>query len=156
MTRSPRFLVPALLVVGLLLTQAAWMLALPAFRGVDEIDHAYRAASLARGEVAPSGIAAKHGRGELVMVPQDLTRAAGPECRALKYDGPDNCRPSRPGPHGTVWAATSASRYSPAFYWVIGKAAEPFRGTTALVVMRAVAGLLCAAFFGLAGWVVTL
>ena len=41
---------PLLLVVGALLTQAAWLLSVPAFRGVDEFDHVYRAAAVARGE----------------------------------------------------------------------------------------------------------
>jgi hypothetical protein len=34
---------PALLVLGALVMQAAWILALPPFRGADEFDHAYRA-----------------------------------------------------------------------------------------------------------------
>ena len=93
----PRLL---LLLVGLLLSQAAWLLSVPAFRGLDEFDHVYRAASVARGEWMPSGERAGHGRGELVTVPRDILVAAGPECRALDYTGHDNCAPAADAGHG--------------------------------------------------------
>ena len=55
MTR-PAWRLPALLVLGALVMQAAWILALPPFRGADEFDHAYRAAAVAHGEfIADAG-----------------------------------------------------------------------------------------------------
>lgn len=149
-SRTP--VVLATLLLGLLLTQAAWVLAVPAFRGIDEFDHVYRAASVARGEWLPSGQAAPHGRGELVSVPRDLVVAAGPECAALRYTGHDNCAPVDDATTGTVQVASAASRYQPAYYWVVGTAARWSHGTSAVEVMRAVSALLCALFVGLAAW----
>jgi hypothetical protein len=149
--------VPLLLVVGLLLAQAGWLLSVPAFRGIDEFDHVYRAASVARGEWLPSGEQARHGRGELVTVPRDLVRAAGPECRARPYTGPDNCSPVGAvggGAGNEVRVASAAARYEPLYYWVVGTAARWTSGAAAVLVMRLVSMLLCAAVVGLAAWTV--
>lgn len=144
-----------LLVVGLLTAQAAWLLAVPAFRGIDEFDHVYRAASVARGGWLPSGVQAAHGRGELVTVPRDIVTAAGPECRARPYTGHDNCAPAAQGAGDGVRVATAAARYEPVFYWVVGTAARWAHGTTADYVMRIVSAMLCALLTGLAGWAVS-
>ena len=143
---------PLLLSLGLLVAEVAWLLAVPAFRGIDEFDHVYRSASVARGEWWPSGEAAQHGRGELVTVPRDLVAAAGDECRARPYTGHDNCSPVQQAPHGQVRVASAASRYEPGFYWVVGTAARWAHGTTALYVMRGVAALMCAVFVALSAW----
>ncbi len=146
---------PVALFVGTLLAQAAWLVSVPAFRGIDEFDHAYRAASVARGEWRPSGEVAADGRGELVTVPRDLVAAAGPECSARPYTGPDNCRPVDDDGQRQVQVATAASRYHPAYYWVVGEAARGAHGTSALLVMRWVSAVVCAAFAALAGWAVS-
>jgi hypothetical protein len=145
----PRLL---LLLVGILLAQAAWLLSVPAFRGLDEFDHVYRAASVARGEWLPSGEQATHGRGQLVTVPRDLVSAAGPECRALPYTGHDNCAPAADAGHGQVRVASAAADYQPVYYWLVGTAGRGLHGAAAVDVMRAVSALLCAAFVLLAGW----
>lgn len=144
-----------LLMLGVLTAQAAWLLAVPAFRGIDEFDHVYRAASVAGGEWLPSGVQAAHGRGELVTVPRDIVVAAGPECRALPYTGHDNCAPAAPGAGDRVRVATAAARYEPVYYWVVGTAARWAHGTTADYVMRIVTAMLCALLTGLAGWAVS-
>ncbi len=145
--------VPLLIFVGTLLLQVAWILAVPPFRGNDEIDHAYRAAEVARGEWLP-GPPAVHGRGDLVATSADLVRAARPICRSLEYMGPDNCRPVRRLADGRAVVASAAARYDPLFYWLIGTAARPVNGYHALYVMRAVAAALCAAMVALAAWAV--
>jgi predicted membrane protein DUF2142 len=145
----PRLL---LLLVGILLAQAAWLLSVPAFRGLDEFDHVYRAASVARGQWLPSGDRAAHGRGELVTVPRDLVDAAGPECRALPYTGHDNCAPVVGVGHGEVRVASAAAGYQPVYYWLVGTAGRGLHGTAAVDAMRAVSALLCALFVLLAGW----
>jgi hypothetical protein len=153
---TPRWRLPLLMVVGVLLAECAWMLAVPAFRGVDEFDHVYRAAAVARGEWQPSGDLPANGRGELLTVPRDIVAAAGPECRARPYTGPDNCAPvDTPADElagGQVRVASAASRYQPVYYWVVGTAARWTSGTDAVLVMRAVSALLCALFVGLAAW----
>ena len=139
----PRLL---LLLLGVLLAQGAWLLSVPAFAGIDEVDHVYRAASVAHGDWLAGGDAAGHGRGDLVTVPRDLVAAAGPECRALTYTGHDNCAPASGapgGPHAPVQVASAAARYQPAYYWVVGTTARGLRGTAAVYAMRAVSALLC-------------
>jgi hypothetical protein len=145
--------VPALLLLGTLLVQAAWILTLPPFRGTDEFDHAYRAASVARGEWRAPTEAAQDGRGLLVTVPRDLVAAASPVCSSYLYTGHDNCYPAADAGHGNVRVATAAGNYNPAFYWVIGTVARPLDGAHALYAMRIAAALLCAAFVAVAGWV---
>ena len=154
MRRSARL--PALLFLGTLLVQAAWILSVPPFRGVDEFDHAYRAAAVSRGEWVSSYQPAPDGRGDLVTVPRDLVVAAGPECKALRYTGHDNCNPVGDATGDTVQVATAASRYHPLFYWVMGQPARAFHGSAALYAMRVTAALLCAAFVALAGRAVSL
>jgi hypothetical protein len=148
---ATRFAVWVLL--GSLLLQSAWVLALPPFRGSDEFDHAYRAASVARGEWLPSGQSTSAGRGELLTVPADIVRAAGPVCRSLDYTGEHNCGPAETLPDGRVVVASAASRYNPVFYWVLGTAARPFDGAAALYAMRAVNLLLCSVVLAGAAWV---
>jgi hypothetical protein len=143
---------PALLVLGTLLMQAAWVLALPPFRGTDEFDHAYRAAAVADGQWRSPGDEARHGRGELVTVPRSLVTAAHPVCSSYDYTGHDNCSPAATAADGRVQVASAAATYQPVFYWVVGSVAKPFSGDGALYAMRVVAGLLCAAFVGLAAW----
>ena len=43
-----------LLALALLALQASWVLTVPPFRGIDEFDHAYRAAAVAHGQLVPS------------------------------------------------------------------------------------------------------
>ncbi len=136
--------------------QTAWILTLPPFRGLDEFDHAYRAAAVAHGEWLPDPVSAANGRGELVTVPRTLVEAAGPVCNSYDYTGPENCAPVTDAGDGMVTVASGAARYNPAFYWVMGTAARPFEGSEALYVMRLTAALLCAAFIALAGWSVSL
>ncbi len=141
--------------LGTVLVQAAWILSVPAFRGIDEFDHAYRAAAVAGGEWWSSE-PAPDGRGELVTVPRDLVVAAGPECKSRAYTGHDNCAPVADAVGDPVQVATAAARYQPLFYWAVGEAARVFHGTSALYAMRVAASLMCAALVALAGWSVSL
>lgn len=137
--------------LGILLLQAAWIVTVPPFRGSDEVDHAYRAAAVARGEWV-AGDYAQDGRGWLVTVPESLVDAAHGQCEALIYNGPDNCIPAADAGDGNVLVASSAASYHPAFYWFVGTAALPFDGTAALYAMRVAAALICLLFIGLGAW----
>ena len=154
--RRGSFRLPILLLLGSLLVQTAWILALPPFRGTDEFDHAYRAAQVARGDWAPRSVAAEHGRGNLVAVPRSLVNAARPVCAGYDYTGPDNCRPVAKAGDGNVLVASAAATYNPLYYWVIGTVASPFEGTTSLYAMRIASALLCALLIAFAGWLSTL
>lgn len=144
----------ALVAAGVFVIQVAWIVAVPAFGGIDEIDHAYRAASVAEGYWAPDIQETAHGRGSLIRVPDDIVRAARDRCEVLPYMEPDNCRPvSEPDQRGNVLVASASSRYNPAFYWVVGTVAQPFEGSGALYAMRAATAVLCAALLLGAVWV---
>ena len=145
----------ALLFVGTFLMQLAWIFTLPPYRGMDEFDHAYRAAAVAGGEIRDRGVPA-NGRGKLVTVPRSIVETARPICSSYLYTGHDNCNPVRDAGDGKVLVASAASAYNPVFYLVVGTVAKPFEGTTALYVMRLATALLCAALVALAGWVSTL
>lgn len=144
----------AFVISGIMLLQVAWMVTVPPFRGLDEIDHAYRAAAVAGGDWV-AGEWASDGRGWLVEVPPSLVDAAKPQCGQLKYYGPDNCEPvATTGVDGDVLIASAAAAYHPAFYWVIGTAASPLEGAGALYAMRIAAALMCLLFLSLAVWAI--
>lgn len=130
--------------IGVLLVQAAWLFVVPPFRGLDEHDHAYKAAAVARGDWSPDHATSSQGWGDFVVVPEDLVLAATPVCEALPYTTPDNCNPGEDQGDGLVRVASSAARYNPAFYFVIGTAARPFSGAHALYAMRVTACLMSA------------
>jgi len=140
-----------LVVVGIMLLQTAWILTVPPFRAIDEIDHTYRAAAVARGQWT-AGPAAVHGRGEQVTVPASIVDAAHAQCEELAYNQPENCNPISSDASGNVVIASSAGTYYPPFYWVVGTAALPFDGAGALYAMRVAAALLCSVFIALAAW----
>lgn len=146
-----RFSGAALFVVGVLLVQAAWMIAVPPFRGSDEFDHAFRAAGVAGGQWRLE-TPADDGRGLLTDVPLSVARAANAQCEDLSYTGPDNCTPVEITASGHARIATAAGGYHPAFYWVIGIAAVPFDGAGALYAMRVAAALLCLVGIAAAFW----
>jgi hypothetical protein len=141
-TRFRIRLVAGLFSLGIAAVQLSWLAVIPPFGGMDEFDHAYRAASVARGHFAdqqPSPDA----RGELIPVPPDIVAAAHHRCSILKYTDPGNCEAqSAPDSEGDVLVASAASRYNPIYYAVVGTAARPFTGDTALYVMRLVTALL--------------
>ena len=94
------------------------------------------------------------GRGLFVTVPRELADAARFQCERLRYTGPENCSPTASS-QSTVRAASGAGLYHPAYYWVVGTAAQPFDGAAALYAMRIVSAALCLLFIGLAAWSAT-
>jgi hypothetical protein len=153
--RSRSTQICALLFLGSFLAQVAWILAVPPFRGVDEFDHAYRAAAVADGHWMPTGETSPKARGEIVRVPAGIVRDAEPNCSALTYTGPGNCKPIERFADGTVTVASAAAKYNPIFYSVIGTAAKPFDGAHSLYVMRLVGALLCSLVFAATAWTIT-
>jgi hypothetical protein len=141
----------ALIVIGILLLQAVWILTVPPFRGLDEIDHAYRAAAVAGGQWRATE-PAEAGRGNLVSVPGSLVDAAHEQCELQGYPGPDNCNAVRSTPDGRVLVASSASAYPPGFYWIVGTVARPFEGAGALYAMRVATAALSLIFIALGVW----
>jgi hypothetical protein len=141
--------------LGVLLAQTAWILAVPPFRGMDEFDHAFRASGVASGQWRLTDEAAG-GRGLLVDVPADFAAAAQGQCEDLPYIVSDTCAGDGPGADpDTVRVTTSAAGYEPVYYWMVGTAGKPFDGAHSLYAMRAASALLCAAVLALAAWCLT-
>lgn len=134
---------------GMLLLQLTWVFAVRPFGGTDEFDHTYRAAAAARGQwfVAPAD--ATRGTGAWLDVPNDIVRAAQPQCEALPYTHTEDCVGT---PHGDDMTriASGAGRYHPLFYALIGTPALPFHGVAAFYVMRLATVLLSWLMFCLA------
>lgn len=145
-----------LFAVGVFLGQLAWISAIPPYRGIDEFDHVYRAASVAEGYWGPGVGTSRAGRGNLVPVPQKIVTAGSEICRSYAYTGRDNCRPVTDWDDELVTVASAASRYNPAFYWLIGTPSRLAQGAEAVYVMRVVASLACALLVGLAAWATAL
>jgi hypothetical protein len=142
----------ALVALGTLVIELAWVLTVPPYRGSDEFDHVYRAASVAHGYWRPEQVASPEGRGLLIPVPRKIVTDGTKMCSSYDYTGPANCRPVETLDNGLVTVASAASLYHPAFYWLIGTPALPFTGVDALYAMRVAGALSCAFLVGLAAW----
>ena len=92
-----------------LLVQAAWILALPAFRGIDEFDHVYKAAAVAHGQLLDEA-PPETGRGGLIPVPEDVVAAASAMCDSYDYTGRGNCHPVEHVGAGTGRRSPAARR----------------------------------------------
>ncbi len=135
-------------VAGFYVLLLSWILVIPPFGGTDEFDHAFRAAGTARGEWFVTPTDATQGTGAWMDVSPDLVRAAQPECNARIYTTPARCAGTVVG--GQVRIASTAGRYHPLFYAVVGTVALPFSGDQALYAMRLATAALAALFVALA------
>jgi hypothetical protein len=135
-------------VLGLLLIELGWVLAVPPFRGVDEWDHAYRASAVAHGQWVAPPTEATRGTGAIVHAEPDIVEAAQPECQRLDYTGDAECVGTRVGDH--VEIASGAGRYHPLFYAVVGSPTLVLDGVASLYGMRLVALALCLLLLGVA------
>lgn len=132
----------ALITVGFIFIQLAWLLATPPARGIDEFDHVYRAAAVASGQWRADPSPATRGTGAELVVRRDIVEATQDECQVLTYLGDAECV-GRSTPEGVV-VASGAGRYNPAYYAVVGQATALFSGSAAIYGMRVVSLLLCA------------
>lgn len=139
--------------LGVVLLQAAWIWVLPPFGGMDEIDHSYRAASVARGHLTDRARTSR-GRGDLILVPSDIVAAAHHRCVVLPYTRFANCnRVGPPNAAGEVPVASAAARYNPLFYMVVGAVSRPFHGSAVSYALRIAGALLCDAFLAAGFWI---
>ncbi|WP_165372635.1 DUF2142 domain-containing protein [Nocardioides iriomotensis] len=148
----------ALLVsVGTLLVQAAWVLVVPPFRGIDEFDHAYRAASVVNGHWVSESFPADGliAWGQLIATDPSIVRAASPVCRTYDYVTEANCHAVRTSPGGLVLVASAAANYNPAYYAVVGWPALLLHGAQALYLMRIVSSMICLALVAVAAFAIS-
>jgi len=144
----------ALLFLGSLLIQAAWIVTVPPFRGIDEFDHAYRAAAVAHGQWI-ADYKTPDQRGNLVIAPRSLIEAARPECYTYYYTTYDECNPLTNVGGGYATVASSAARYNPVYYWFVGVPSLWFSGTASLLAMRLAAALISSLMIAIIGWTIT-
>lgn len=148
-TATRRFALLVFVVVTV--TQAAWILALPPFRGADEFDHVYRAAGVASGQWRLMD-QATNGRGLVVEVPRRLVTAASAQCESLRYTGPDNCTAIESRPDERVTIATAAGVYPPLYYALVGYPTNAFEGAARDYALRILSALLCGVGIAVAAW----
>ena len=153
MRAAGRFAVLAFL--GMVVAQSAWLLAVPPYRAIDEIDHVYRAAGVASGQWRLTEVS-DEARGLEVAVPPDIVAAASAQCDSLPYLERGNCHPMRHDADGDAVVATAAGYYHPVFYWVTGTVARPFDGAAADYAMRVVSAVISALGVGFAAFCLTL
>jgi hypothetical protein len=133
--------------VAVLLAEAVWILAVPPFRGSDEVDHVFRASGVASGQVHLTRNA-EGGGGQLVWVPTEVVDAAHEQCVSRMYVTEADCAPVGVS-RGRSLVATAAGTYDPIYYAVVGVAGRPFHGSGVDYAMRAATALLCALLIGL-------
>ena len=138
------FVVTVLYLLGIACFQVAWLLGVMPFGQMDEIDHAYRAASVAHGHLTDH-TESTTARGDVIRVPADLVKAAHQPCLGYKYLKPGNCSAlSSPNSQGDVQVGSAAARYDPFYYAVVGVPAVtlfPHSGTGMLYAMRVITAL---------------
>jgi hypothetical protein len=135
------FVVTALYLLGIACFQVAWLLGVMPFGQMDEIDHAYRAASVAHGHLTDRSESTSV-RGDVIRVPADLVKAAHQPCLGYKYLKSGNCSAlSSANTQGDVLVGSAAARYNPFYYAVVGVPAVtlfPHSGTGMLYAMRVI------------------
>jgi hypothetical protein len=140
--------------VGVLILQAAWLAAMPAFRGPDEFDHVFRAEGVSHGAFMPvDSISHDEARGPMTPARRSVIDAASAVCSSYTYTNYYDCHVygDDKGDWGRV--GSGAGAYNPAYYVVVGNIARFFDGVTVDYVIRAATAAICAL---LLAWAATL
>jgi hypothetical protein len=128
----------------------AWSLATPLMASPDEPAHAIKAAAVARGEFygTPAKATKRGPSSEItVRVPENIAGlGAIPGCYATHPNVPASCAPTPGASTREVNIATTAGRYEPLYYAIVGLPSLLFPSNTGIWLMRLVSGLLSALF----------
>jgi hypothetical protein len=131
--------------LGAVLLQAVWIAVVPAFAGPDEIDHVFRAQGVSHGAFLPDRTtSAENARGSLTPVRRSVLEAASRQCTAAPIRHYYDCHAAATDGDGWAWVGSTAGRYNPAYYLVVGTIAHPFRGVAVDYVIRAATAGMCA------------
>ena len=150
--RYPAFLIAWALAAAI---ATLWAVATPIAASPDEPAHFIKAASVARGDLFAPGPPGEPGRSK---VPGIVANTQALTCTAFDANKPASCQADAQRPsHGLVPADTSANRYNPLYYALVGWPSLFLDGNASLYAMRIVSGLLVSAFTALsvmlvAGW----
>jgi hypothetical protein len=127
-----------------------WSLATPLMASPDEPAHAIKAAAVARGEFfgTPAHPTKRGLSSEVtVRVPENIAGlGALPGCYATHSNVPASCAPTPGASTREVNIATTAGRYEPLYYAIVGLPSLLFPSNTGIWLMRLVSGLLSALF----------
>ena len=131
-----------------------WALATPISAAPDEPAQMVKAAAVVRGQLAsPDGP-----DGSIVQVPQYVAWTHAQTCFARNPAVTANCIPAVPGdPAEIVDSTTTAGRYNPLYYSLVGWPSLIFGDSSGTFAMRIVSGIVVSLFLGLAtvmiaGW----
>jgi len=142
--------------VAILMLQTAWWCVTPLFRGPDEVSHAYRMSSVMLGQWRPDYEAAERGGQIATKVEPDIVEGAETVCRELYAEfRPEACDPVTRYDDGTLGMGSSADRYNPLYYALVGPPSLAFEGNVSIWVMRGTSALLCALLMAW-GWTLLL
>lgn len=137
--------VPTLLLLSFV--AAAWSLATPISGGPDEPSHIIKAASVARGEL--DGASAADGL-QVVHVPAYAAYTWAQTCFAYQVNVVPTCAAPLAGDPGKIVAAeTSAGRYNPTYYALVGWPTLIDHDASAIIWMRIVSGVMSSVFLAL-------
>lgn len=131
-----------------------WSLATPISASPDEPAHMVKAASVVRGQFTPPD----GPDGSIVQVPQYVAWTHAQTCFAMNPAVTADCIPAVPGdPAEIVDSTTTAGRYNPVYYMLVGWPSLIFTDSSGTFAMRIVSGVLVSAFLALstmmiAGW----
>lgn len=134
--------------VALTLLGVLWALATPIAAAPDEPAHLIKAASVVRGEL----LGEPTSRGEEVRVPRYIAETGGETCFAFDSSTDAGCvREDESGDDtDLVSAITSAGRYNPLYYALVGWPSLILTGDSGILAMRAASSLITALFGALA------
>lgn len=121
----------------------AWALATPLFAAPDEPAHVINAAAIVRGQLLPP----EDGGIGRVRIPAPYAQAHGvPQCYAFRSTVPASCAPALTGPMTDAIADTTAGRYPPLYYALVGMPSLVAPPELAVYLMRLLGGMLSAGF----------
>lgn len=128
-----------------------WSLATPISASPDEPAHMIKAASVVRGQwVGPDGR-----DGSIVQVPQYVAWTHAQTCFARNAAATADCIPAVPGDPGEIVdSSTTAGRYNPVYYVLVGWPTLLFSDPTGLFAMRIVSGVVASAFLALSAMMI--
>lgn len=143
-------------VLGLALQIAAWVLVIPPYGTYDEFDHVYRASSVWHGQLTEVRDAPDE-YSQPVIADPNLVNAGFLECMRLPYTRNIDCHAGPPMRDDTVLVRSGAARYNPLYYLAIGPATQLGSGSATVLWMRIWSSILTVAVLSwavmqLRGW----
>lgn len=142
LSRRPRRLTLVVLLTGAL--SASWALVSPLASVPDEPAHVLYAAAVVRGELGSGPL------GREVVVPAEVAVAGGLTCTAFRPDTTAECRQPFVEQPGSAATITSAGRYPPLYYAIVGLPTLFGFGAGQWVAMRMLSVLLGCLLLGVA------